>query len=141
MNLAALLALNPAGLWKALTTGGIKPIDAKSWTLSIDDESFGNCIASHTVGADDKGPWAKWTYEYDDDRDPDSPKKKGEVQSWITSGGRHIIKVDGKDVEKDSVRVRVTTVGVFPPKGVVIVLHRFVDGSGDGREYRFDGRL
>lgn len=140
MNLALLLGMNLGDLWKALTTGQIKPIDAKRWTLSIDDESFGRCVTAHKVGTHATGAWAKWEYEIDDDEDAGTPKKKGSVQSWITAEKRHIIKVDGKDVEKDSVRVRVTTVG-FPPKGVVIVLHRFVDTDGNGREFRFDGRL
>ncbi len=141
MNPFDLLKLNPADLWKALTTGGIKPIDANRWSLTIDDEPFGAVITKHTLGVDATGGWAKWEYEYDDDQDPDTAKIKGDVQSWFTTNKKHIIKVDDKDVEKDSVRVRVTTVGFLPPKVVVIVLHRFVDSTGDARLIRFDGRL
>lgn len=141
MDLLDLLKLGSFDIWNSLVHGDIKPIDAKRWSVSVDDEPFGSVITRHTVGVDDTGAWAKWEYEYDDDQDPDTVKVTGTVQSWITASKRHVIKVNGKDVEKDSVRVRVTTVGFLPPKGVLIVLHRFVDGNGDARLIRFDGRL
>ncbi len=137
MNIADLLKLSFSGAWNALNSGQIRPIPANRWTLSIDDERIGNVIKTHTVGADAEGAWSKWTYEYEDD---EGNNVQGSVQSWITPNKKHIIRVDGKDVEKDSVRIRVTTVG-FPPKGVLIVLHRFVDSNDEPREYRFDARL
>ncbi len=140
MKVSDILNLGWLDIWRKLAEGAIKPIAAKRWTLSIDDERIGNVITHHTVGVDETGAWSKWVWEYDDDNDAATEKLKGEIQSWITPNKRHVIKVDGKDVEKDSVRVKVTSVG-FPPKGVYIVIHRFIDGSGEPRAIRLDGRL
>ena len=140
MSIAELLGLNLNDLWASLTNGKITPIPARRWALSIDHESFGNVVTSHTVGVDATGAWAKWVFAYDNDHDGDTAAKPGQIQSWITKDKKHIIKLDDKDVTKDSVLLRATTVG-FPPKGVVIVTHRFVDGVGNPREYRFDGKL